>query len=290
MFVEEARVVSELQHPNIVQIHDFGRDERGSYFLVMEWVEGTDLASWYGAHTDLGRPTPWGLVTAIGIEVLRGLSAAHERRVLGKPAPVFHRDVTPHNILIGENGVVKLADFGLARAMDRAKMTRPDIVKGKIAYLAPELTFGSEASVLTDLFGMGVVLWEALAGRRLFAGRDNMETVRHLREGDVSHLSALRSDVPPQLFAIVYRALAKDPQHRFQSARDMTQALTRLLRTVPESMDDTMIGTSVVRVREHLSRGSSHIGSAATEPHAGAADTPVSGSASAEIPLTQKKV
>ncbi|RLB45890.1 MAG: hypothetical protein DRJ42_28940 [Deltaproteobacteria bacterium] len=124
MFVEEARVVSELAHPNIVQVHDFDHDAEGNYFIVMEWVDGLDLQQWMSAYKTAGERTPWHYVAAIGIEVLRGLSAAHERiDSLGRPSPVIHRDVTPNNILVGRNGIVKLADFGLARATDRASMT-----------------------------------------------------------------------------------------------------------------------------------------------------------------------
>jgi serine/threonine-protein kinase len=121
MFVEEARVVADLSHPNVVQIHDFDADDEGNYFLVSEWVEGLTLSAWCIAHESVGWKTPWPLLCGVGIEVLKGLGAAHERRdEEGRPAPVFHRDVTPHNVLLGLNGIVKLTDFGLASAMDRA--------------------------------------------------------------------------------------------------------------------------------------------------------------------------
>ena len=114
MFEEEARVGSQLHHPNIVQILDFGRDEEGGYYLVMEWMEGLDLFQWVRSFPRQSLATPWPLVTAIGIEVLRGLSAAHEREGDGGvPAPVFHRDVSPSNILLGSNGTAKLTDFGV---------------------------------------------------------------------------------------------------------------------------------------------------------------------------------
>src|SRR5690606_27592784 len=121
-------------------------------------------------------PTPWPLVAAIGIEVLRGLSAAHERtNDRGEIVPVIHRDVSPSNVLLGENGTVKLTDFGLAQAMDRASITRPNIIKGKLAYCAPEIITGANATVQSDLFALGVMLWEALAQRRLFTGKNDLE-------------------------------------------------------------------------------------------------------------------
>ena len=171
MFEEEARVGSELHHPNIVQILDFGMDEEGGYYLVMEWIEGLDMFQWVRSFPKGLRETPWPLVAAIGIEVCRALAAAHERvDARGQVVPVYHRDVSPSNVLLGVTGVVKLTDFGLARAMDRASMTRPNVIKGKLAYCAPELISGAKPSAQSDVFALGVVLWEALAQRRLFTG------------------------------------------------------------------------------------------------------------------------
>src|SRR5687768_1154665 len=142
MFIEEARVCSELDHPNIVQVHDFGVDKNG-YYLVMEWVDGLHLGQYVSAYAKRGQPVPYRLAAAIAAQVAAGLSEAHERIAAnGEPAPVIHRDVTPHNILVSVTGVAKLTDFGLARAMDRARMTNPDVVKGKLSYLAPELVQG----------------------------------------------------------------------------------------------------------------------------------------------------
>jgi len=131
MFIEEARVGAELAHPNIVQVHDFCT-QAGSYYLVMEWVEGVDLGALIKFYRDNGQLVPWPLAVAIGIGTLRGLGAAHERIAPdGQPAPVIHRDISPHNVLVGINGVVKLSDFGLAKARDRAaSMTAPGTVKG----------------------------------------------------------------------------------------------------------------------------------------------------------------
>ena len=129
MFVEEARVVSELDHPNIAQIHDFDRDRSGEYYLVLEWVEGLTLAEWRQGYQEHGNHTPWTLTAAIGIEVLAALHAAHAHTdAEGRPAPIFHRDVTPQNVMVSNCGVVKLTDFGLARAMDRSSITKPGLV------------------------------------------------------------------------------------------------------------------------------------------------------------------
>ncbi len=254
MFVEEARIGATLDHPNVVQIHDFGVDEWGSHYLVMEWVEGVDLRRWSKSYVDAGWHAPWHLGAAIGIEALRGLHAAHERTdVWGKRAPTFHRDVTPGNVLIGLNGIVKLADFGLARAMDRAKVTQPNVVKGKVGYIAPELLeTRADANVQSDLFSIGVVIWEVLAGRRLFRGRNDIETLREVLDCEIPPLEKSRPDLPADLIATVSRALERDPQKRFHTARQMIRALARVLRRVAEPTDAEPLGESVATARERL--------------------------------------
>lgn len=253
MFVEEARVGAALRHPNIVQIHDFGIDEQGDHYLITEWVEGMHFGEWMQAYGPPGHETPWPLVAAIGIEVLRALDAAHARcDDQGRPAPILHRDVTPPNILIDQAGVVKLADFGMARAMDRGRMTRPDVVKGKLSYLAPELVLGEAPSVQSDLFSLGVVLWEALAMRRLFDAPTDVDVVRLLREGTVPLLSYTRPAVPMGLTTAVHRALEREPRLRFGSALEMLRALTSVLRVLPESTDAAALAQSLVQARSHV--------------------------------------
>ncbi len=253
MFVEEARVVSELQHPNIVQIHDFDRDSDGTYFLIMEWVEGLTLFDWCRAHRDFGQHAPWHLVTAMGIEVLKALSAAHEREdAQGMLAPVFHRDVTPQNIMLNINGTVKLADFGLARAMDRARMTQPHVLKGKLTYLAPELVMGGAPSAQSDIFGVGIVLWEALAGRKLFDGDGPLEILDRVREANVPDLTEFRPDAPSHLHAAVHKALRREPNGRFSSAKTMVRALANILRMTPESTSADVLRKSVLEARQRL--------------------------------------
>jgi serine/threonine protein kinase len=258
MFVEEARVGSDLAHPNIVQVFDFCTDDEGAYYLVMEWVEGIDLGSFVRSFRDLGMVTPWPLVVAIGIGSLRGLGAAHERqRPDGTVAPVIHRDVSPHNILLGVNGVVKLTDFGLARARDRVfSLTAPGTVKGKLSYLSPEVTLGKPATPQSDIFAMGSVLWEALAGVRLFDARTDLEVFKQIRSCEITPLGPLRPDLPAELIAVIDRALAKDPDHRFPSARTMAFALAEILRYAPQVTDaQQALGQSVIEARRTLGSG-----------------------------------
>lgn len=253
MFVEEARVVSELDHPNIAQIHDFDRDPAGDYYLVLEWVDGLTLWDWRRAFQEQGANAPWNLTAAIGIEVLEALHAAHERKdARGRPAPVFHRDVTPQNVMISNCGVVKLTDFGLARAMDRTSITKPGFVKGKISYLAPELTYEAEPSAQTDVFSVGVVLWEVLAGGKLFKGDDPLEVVGSIREGDTPELSGYRDDVPDALRDVIRRALKKNPIERYTSSREMARDLASVLVATREVTDAHVIAESVRWARAEL--------------------------------------
>jgi serine/threonine-protein kinase len=295
MFVEEARVVSELSHPNVVQIHDFDQDEDDAYFLVMEWVEGLSLLEWSEAHRIVEEPTPWPLVAAIGIEALKALGAAHERRGEdGAPKPIYHRDVTPQNILLGVGGVVKLADFGLARAMDRARMTAPDVVKGKLSYLCPELTRGGDASAQTDIFGMGIVLWETLAGRKLFDGEGPLQVIEAVKAAEVPPLEEFRLDLPRTLEDVIRRALAREPEQRYRSTRKMVRALSNLLRMTPEPTSAEVLGKTVARAQARLAKSGRQetkeptevLDLGALEPVGGPPPPPPDASA---IPLTRKK-
>jgi serine/threonine protein kinase len=247
MFVEEAHIISELNHPNIAQVHDFGHDEDGGYFIVMEWVSGLNLVDYTRAFALARKKTPWELCAAIVIEVLRALSAAHSRtNALGRPAPIVHRDVTPANIMVGFNGSVKLTDFGLSRALDRPRTTDPNLVKGKIAYMAPELLQRAQPDPRCDIFSVGVTLWEVLAGSRLFGGSGtDVDMAMRVLSGDVPPLRGERPDIPEVLEAIVNRAIAVSPEARFQRATEMIEALAGLIRASGRPTDGTIIGASV---------------------------------------------
>lgn len=246
MFVEEARIISGLQHPNIVRVHDFVRDRRGNYVIVMEWVEGIDLGRFVRAFVEADRTTPWRVVASAGAQVLRALDAAHSRRTLmGEPCPVFHRDVTPSNVLMNTYGAAKLADFGLARAMDRVTITSPGVVKGKLAYVAPELIAGARASSQSDLYSLAVVLWECLAGRRLFEGKNEMELFVNVGRGKIPPLEEQREGLPTALLEAIGRGLTKNPDDRFERAGAMAEALEKMLAEHASDPLDVVFGDAV---------------------------------------------
>ena len=247
LFIEEARVGAQLSHPNIVQVLDFGTDEWGSYYLVLEWVEGMDLLEYMRSFHQNGVHVPWQAAAAIALQTLRGLSAAHERLdTAGNLKPVIHRDLSPSNILLRLDGVVKIADFGLARAMDRMTMTMPNIIKGKLAYTAPEVAHGQKATVRSDLFALGVTLWECLAARRMFPGDSNLEVFQAMQSWKFPDLVQLRPDVPLPFATAIGHAIARDPSKRYSAAREMAAALARVLRDVRPPVDQARLGLSVM--------------------------------------------
>jgi serine/threonine-protein kinase len=255
MFIEEARVGALLRHPHIVQIHDFGVDESQRYYLVTEWVEGIHFGDYLRSFAKLGQLAPWPLVTAIGVEVLRGLDAAHTLRSAdGSITPVLHRDVSPPNILLDVVGVTKLADFGMARAMDRGRITQPDIVKGKLSYMAPEMAQGHDPTPQSDLFSLGVVLWEAYTGRRLYDGATDVAVLNQVREGRVPLLSAQSPGLPMGLTTAVHRALEREPARRFGSAQEMLEALRQALRVIPETTSGPVLARSISEARGRVTR------------------------------------
>jgi serine/threonine-protein kinase len=244
MFVEEARVVSELQHPNIVQVHDFDQDDEGRYFIVMEWVDGVDLEEWVKSFD--GRPTPWPLVVAIGVEILRGLAAAHERiDGAGRPAPIIHRDVSPSNIMLSFDGSVKLVDFGIAKAFGVTPLVRTQrgALKGKFGYMSPEQTQHQDIDLRSDLFSAGIVLHETLSGRRLFKGQNEPQTLQHVIALPIDPPSRLNPQVPAELDRICLRALNRDRERRYSSGEELALELDELvhsLRWGPERLASIM--------------------------------------------------
>ena len=223
MFLDEARLAAKIHHPNVVATIDVS-DVDGLY-LVMDFIEGDHLLGVIRAAIHQGMAVPPPIALRIVSDMLTGLHAAHELTdSAGSPYNIVHRDVSPPNILVGLDGITRIADFGVAKAAARATETRDGQLKGKIAYMAPE-QFEGLATRQADVFSAGVVLWETLVGKRLFAGKTDVETMRQVLMVDPAAPSTVNPAVPPALDAVVLRALAKNPEQRYASAADFADAI-----------------------------------------------------------------
>ena len=237
MFVEEARISALLNHPNIVQVYDFGHID-GAYFMVMEHVVGKDLSTVMRAVRARGGAVPPALAAYVAREAARALHHAHTLVLPdGTPGGVVHRDVTPSNIMLLKAGGVKILDFGIAKAEALAR--RPDAsgkaprLAGKLSYMSPELVRGAPVDHRSDIFSLGIVLWEMVAGERLFTGENETETLQNVLTRPIAEPSRRREGIPALLDTIVARALERDPASRYDSAEAFANELDRLLVEMP---------------------------------------------------------
>ena len=221
-FRQEAQAAAALNHPNVVAVYDYGQDEAGPY-IVMELVDGEDLASVIRRTGAL----PPRQAARISAEIARALAAAHARGFV-------HRDVKPGNVLVARDGRVKVADFGIARAVAEAQMTLPGTTLGSVHYFSPEQARGEQATTSSDIYALGIVLFELLTGRRPWEGDSAASIAMARLSGPVPSPAGVRSGVPPALDAIVQRALARDPSGRFPTAAAMADALDAFLADRPQ--------------------------------------------------------
>lgn len=230
MFLDEAKLSLYLQHANIVQVFDIGMTD-DVYFLVMEFVDGCNLKSLLDRLKQRNKKVEIGQAIYLMIECCKALNYAHilESPETGEPLHIVHRDISPPNILLSKMGEIKLVDFGLAKANSQLESTDPGVVKGKFSYLSPEAASGAEVDHRADLFAVGIILWEMLTGRRLFYGDTDYQTVELVRQARVPSMAAINPDIEPELEAVVRKALARDPNDRYESAADLGDALSQYL-------------------------------------------------------------
>jgi serine/threonine protein kinase len=223
-FVREAQLAARLQHPNIAQGYDLGRIE-GTYFFAMELVPGPTLAQVLAMTHNGAGSVPLPIALEILIEIADALDHAHELcDDGGRPLGLVHRDVSLVNIVISQTGAAKLIDFGIAKVRAARPSTEAGVIKGNLAYLAPEYTYG-HLDHRSDVFGLGVVAHELLTGHRLFSADTELATLRNVREMPVPPPSRSRAGISPELDAIVLKALERDPDHRWQTAGALRNAL-----------------------------------------------------------------
>jgi serine/threonine-protein kinase len=213
MFVAEAQISAQLVHPNIVSVLDFDRDDDGRLFLVMELVEGRDLDALLATGL-----LPFGAVIFVIAEILRGLGFAHDLPTASELRGVVHRDVSPHNVLLSWEGAVKVSDFGIAKARAASEATASVFIKGKPAYMSPEQANGEALDGRSDLFAVGVVLWEMLVGQRLFVGEDTRATLAAVLFGQIPRPRTLRADIPRDLERVTMKLLERELGARYATA------------------------------------------------------------------------
>jgi serine/threonine-protein kinase len=227
MMIDEARLVARVQHPNVAQTLDVVA-EGGELLIVMEYVAGESLARLLRAESQRQRLVPAPLASAVISGMLHGLHAAHMAKSdRGVPLGIVHRDISPHNVIVGVDGLARVIDFGVAKAAGRIQTTRAGVVKGKLPYMAPEQLAGQDTSRLADIYAAGVVLWEMLTGRRMFKADDDATLLSQVLAGPQDRPRRWVPGLPAALDAVVMRALARDPAARFATAREMADALVR---------------------------------------------------------------
>ncbi len=228
MFLDEAKLSLHLNHANIVQVFDIGQADE-TYFIVMEYINGCNLKDILNSLAQRGERLPVEQAIFITMEICKGLDYAHSKSKDGQALGVVHRDISPPNVLVSRDGEVKITDFGLAKAVIQLEHTDPGIVKGKFGYLSPEAAYGEAVDPRTDIFAAGIVLWEMLAGKRLFLGKTDLKTLEQVRKAHIPALSSINPDVPPELEEILRKALHRERDQRYSSARQLGEALARLL-------------------------------------------------------------
>ncbi len=251
LFLDEAKLAASFDHPHIVHVYDMGRVD-GHYFFTMEYVHGQDARTIlkYGSRTRHDLPIP--VSVQIARNVASALHHAHERRHPdGTLRNIVHRDVSPSNILVSYDGAIKLADFGVAKASTSSVRTRTGALKGKVGYMSPEQARGASIDRRSDIFSLGVVLWEMVTMRRLFKSENDLATIQAIINTTPPSLLDHRPDCPPELDRIVHRALEKSPDDRYQTAQELQHDLDELVREERLEQSSIVVGNFMQTLFAH---------------------------------------
>jgi serine/threonine-protein kinase len=243
MFLDEGRIAARLTHPNICQVYELGDDE-GQLYMAMEYVPGIPVSTILAALPRTSDGFDLRVSAGILVQVSEGVHFAHEHKADGGvAAPIVHRDVSPTNLLVTAEGVCKLVDFGIAKVLTEVSHTRTGVLKGKPAYMAPEQIRAEPVDRRADVFALGVVLWECVAGKRLFQGDSDFLIWQQITQNPVPSLRELRPEVPAGLDAVVQKAVAKDPAQRYESARAFAADLRRSVSTLGGPLEPAALAT-----------------------------------------------
>lgn len=234
MFIDEARLAARLEHPNIVKTFEFGEQD-GQYYTVMEYLAGEDLGSVMNRSAISKQPVPLNMAAMVLSQLCNGLHFAHELTdTAGRPLGLVHRDVNPSNVIITYGGEVKIIDFGVAKFNKSSNQTQTGTIKGKLAYMSPEQILARGIDRRSDVFSLGVVLWELVAGCRLFARETDAATLYAIMNDPIPRVRRHRPNVPEELEAIISTALSRTPADRYETAEDMQAAIDQFLTTQPK--------------------------------------------------------
>ena len=257
MFLQEARIAARINHHNVVQIFELGSGEDELPFIAMEYVVGSTVRDLISVARREGVPVPVGVAVNLIMQACAGIHAAHDlKSPTGQPYGLVHRDLSPHNMMVTDTGHVKLLDFGIAKATQGMDHTRTGMLKGKLAYMSPEQCRQEPLDRRSDIFSLAIVLWELLAGQRLFGGRTELGTMQAIVTGAVRDLASVRADVPSPVRDVLTKALSADRNSRFLTADEMRRALSRAAAVAVLEINEDAVGAFVKRLRgeEHARR------------------------------------
>jgi serine/threonine protein kinase len=248
MFIDEAKIAGQLAHANIGQIHELGEVD-GAHFIAMEYIQGRDLLQLQKRYRKRKQQLPVATACFIVMKVCEGLNYAHKKRdVLGANLEIVHRDCSPQNVVVSYEGEVKLIDFGIARAASRSSRTQAGVLKGKFAYMSPEQVRGLPLDRRSDIFSLGTILFECLTGERLFNAESDFSTLERVRNAEFDRKLMKAKGVPPEVEAIVFKALERSTEDRYQWCSEMRADIARYLQTIDTAYTSRSLGEDVRKV------------------------------------------
>lgn len=284
MFIDEAKLAAQLNHPNIIHIYDLGKIG-DHFYIAMEYVEGKNLRALLNESRKKALPLPRGLAVLIAARLASALDHAHHKKDFeDRELGLVHRDVSPQNVLISEEGDIKLCDFGIVKAVSKASQTQMGALKGKLQYMSPEQAWGKDVDARSDIFSLGAILFEMLTGRRLFTGDNEISVLEAVRRCQVVAPRDLVQQIPEDVERITLKALEMDPERRYQTAGKMQQELESIVYSVKPALGQADLADYLKRLSTAPEAEETEAAAATSEEDAEAPREPVAPSAAASRP------